>query len=109
MKGLPPSLKEKNRYIAVRLISEKNISKDEFFSALRDQILSLYGEFGYFDFKIIQFENNSGIIHVKLKDLEKTKNAITLISEVNGVKVLPVILGVSGTIKSCRRKYLGGD
>ncbi len=109
MKGLPPSLKEKKRYIAVRIVAEREIAKDELYDELKGKILTLYGEFGYADFRIIQFKNNEGIISVKLPDLEKTKNAITLISDVNGTKVVPVILGVSGTIRSCRRKYLGGD
>lgn len=109
MKGLPPALKEKKRYIALEFIGDREISREEIYEKLKEQLLELYGEFGYADFRIIQFRDNKGIISVKLRDLEKTKNAITLISDVNGTKVVPVILGVSGTIRSCRRKYLGGD
>ena len=106
MKGLPPALKEKKRYIALRLLADREVTREEFYSKLEEVLLTLYGEFGYVDFRVVQFKNNEGIISVKLPDLEKTKNAITLISDVNGTKVVPVIIGVSGTIRSCRRKYL---
>ncbi len=109
MKGLPPALKEKKRYIAMKFIADREISKEELYEKLKEYLLELYGEFGYSNFRIIQFKDNKGIISVKLRDLEKTKNAITLISDVNGTKVVPLILGVSGTIRSCRKKYLGGD
>lgn len=109
MKGLPPALKEKKRYIAMKFIADREISKEELYEKLKEYLLELYGEFGYANFRIIQFKDNKGIISVKLRDLEKTKNAITLISDVNGTKVVPIILGVSGTIRSCRKKYLGGD
>ncbi len=109
MKGLPPALKEKKRYIAMKFIADREISKEELYEKLKECLLELYGEFGYANFRIIQFKDNKGIISVKLRDLEKTKNAITLISDVNGTKVVPLILGVSGTIRSCRKKYLGGD
>lgn len=105
MKGLPPSLRKRNRYVAFELISEKKVDKEEFLKSLWNSMLSLFGEFEGEVFKLIHFENNIGILMCSHRNLNKLKIALTLINRVDDCETLPLILGVSGTIKGCN-KYL---
>ncbi len=106
MISLPPSLREKKRHVAFELISEGKIEKEELSFSIWESILKLFGEFEGVDFKITEFYDNRGIITCNLKDLDKIKIALTMIESIEGKKVLPIILGVAGTIKSCKKKYM---
>ncbi len=106
MKGLPPSLRDRKRYIAFQLYSERELNEREVIQAITNKIIDLYGEFGYEMFKLIEFDGKRGIISVKAEGKDKVKNALTLIDRISDVRVLPIVLGVSGTIKSCKKKYL---
>ncbi len=103
MRNLPPSLKKRKRYVAFRIISESDVSREEFLRSLWNSMLSLFGEFEGEIFKLIHFENNIGILMCSHKNLDKLKIALTLIDKVGDAKALPITLGVSGTIKGCRK------
>jgi len=106
MKGLPPSLRKRKRYIAFHLIAENRVGKVELSRALLDELLALFGEWGADEVWLEHFDGEVGIVGCYHASLEKVKVAITLMSRVGEVKVNPVILGVSGTIKRCKKKYL---
>jgi ribonuclease P/MRP protein subunit POP5 len=113
LRKVPPSLRHRKRYIAFRLIGLSNSTRDdetakEIARKLMENILSLFGEMGgiHSGVWVEHWEGECGIVRCYLASLEKVKIAITLIDEIKGVKVLPVILGVSGTIKRCKTKYL---
>ncbi len=108
MKGLPPALKRKRRYIAFELVGEDTVDGREFLSALWNSMLSLFGEIGsaHCDIRLEMFDGRRGIVRCNRETLKKVKVALTLISRVGEIRVIPKILGVSGTIKKCRKKYL---
>lgn len=106
MRALPPSLRKRKRYIAFRIISEENIDRDEMISAIWDSVMSLFGELDGVNFRLIEFGNNTGIVMCSHKEVNKLKIALTMINRAGDKKILPMILGVAGTIKSCKRKYL---
>ena len=106
MRNLPPSLRKRRRYVAFKLISEENVEREDFVKTLWDSMLSLFGEFDGEVFKLIRFKHNTGIVVCCHKNLNKLKIALTLIDRVGEIRVLPLILGVSGTLKRCRKKYL---
>ena len=108
MKGLPPALKRKKRYIAFELICEQELDEKEFLSALWNSMLSLFGEIGssHCGIWLEYFDGRRGILRCYRDALNKVKVALTLISSVGEVEVIPKILGVSGTIKKCKKKYL---
>uniref|UniRef100_A0A7C3UD38 Ribonuclease P protein component 2 n=1 Tax=Geoglobus ahangari TaxID=113653 RepID=A0A7C3UD38_9EURY len=105
MRNLPPSLRKRKRYVAFKLISERDVAKEDFVKALWSLMLSLFGEFDGEVFKLIHFENNIGIVACCHRNLNKLKIALTLIDRVGEIRTLPIILGVSGTLKRCRKKY----
>ncbi len=108
MKGLPPSLKAKKRYIAFNLISESNVSLKDFSRVLINNMISLFGETSTAesDVSVEFFNGKKGIIRCNRNALNKVIIALTLINSVEDVKVVPLTLGVSGTMKKCKKKYL---
>jgi len=108
VKGLPPSLRSRKRYIAFRLIAEKNIDVRQLSTSLTENMLSLFGECfaAGSNVRIEQFDGERGIIRCNMEALDKVLIAFTLLKKVGNAKVVPLTLGVSGTIKRCRKKYL---
>ncbi len=108
MKGLPPSLKSRKRYIAFKLIAQERVDEKMLSKALMDNMLSLFGECfaAKSNVKLEQFDGERGIIRCSREALDKVMIALTLLNRVGDVEVVPLTIGVSGTIRSCRRKYL---
>ncbi|MCS7119253.1 MAG: Rpp14/Pop5 family protein [Archaeoglobaceae archaeon] len=103
---LPSSMRVRKRYIAFRVIAEKNIEKEVLWETMMKSFISLFGETETMNsaMRLEEFENNRGIVSCKLESLEKVMISLTLIDCVGGVDVALVTLGVSGTIKKCKRK-----
>ncbi|MFO7967374.1 MAG: Rpp14/Pop5 family protein [Archaeoglobaceae archaeon] len=124
MKGLPPVLRERKRYIAFRLIFNHNISEPEDSSNLQrteietkdlalaiwNNLISLFGDYYSANSGVWleEFNQEYGILRCHSHAVDKIKVALTLTARVSGVNMIPVILGVSGTIKKCKSKYIGG-
>ncbi|MFP3909461.1 MAG: Rpp14/Pop5 family protein [Halobacteriota archaeon] len=122
MKGLPPVLRERKRYIAFRLIFNSDIPELENSSisqktqietrdlalAIWSNLISLFGDYhsSYSGMWLEEFKEEYGILRCYSHAVDKIKVALTLTGRVSGVDVIPVILGVSGTIKKCKSKYL---
>ncbi len=106
MKLLPPSLRKRKRYIAFQIISAKPVEVEKVREALSSSLLKLFGELEGPAVKLMGFRDGKGMIMCSHDELNKVKIALTLIKKINGQDVIPVILGVAGTIKSCRKKYL---
>ncbi len=109
MKGLPPSLKSKKRYIAFELISENSrVSMESFTKALVNNMLSLFGETSTANcgINLEIFNGKRGIIRCSRDAVDKVIIALTLINSIGDVRVVPLTIGVSGTIKKCKKKYL---
>lgn len=124
MKGLPPVLRERKRYIAFKLIFNHNISELENSSssqksgigtrelalAIWHNLISLFGDYysSNSGLWLEEFDGEYGILRCYNHAVDKIKVALTLTGRVSGVKIIPVILGVSGAIRKCRNKYIGG-
>ncbi len=126
LKGLPPALRKKKRYIAFKIVSDRSNRGDStssgsgssgFESAGSDiarnlwhelwqNVLSLYGEwYGNVGLRIEHFDEKSmeGIIRCSRDRVEFVIAALTLITDLGNERVAVKTLGVSGTIKGCRR------
>lgn len=108
MKGLPPALRKRKRYIAFRLIANSEIEAKELAMAIWENLISLFGDYysAHSGLWLEYFDGEYGILRCHHSALEKVKVALTLTSRVGNKEVLPIILGVSGTIKRCKKKYL---
>ncbi|WP_048085680.1 Rpp14/Pop5 family protein [Archaeoglobus veneficus] len=107
MKGLPPSLRKRKRYIAFRVLATEPVDSRSLIQEIWQTALTLYGEYfaAGLGIWLEQFDGSKGILRCSRDALEKVKVVLTLISNVAGVEVVIVTLGVSGTIKGCK-KYL---
>ncbi len=109
-KYLPPTLREKHRYIAFQLVGERPFRKEEVKKAVWEASLSTLGVLGSAKAKpwFIKFDEKSqtGIVRVDRKHVEELRFALTLVTEINGSKAIFRTLGVSGTIKRLKKKFL---
>ena len=108
MKGLPPVLRRKKRYIAFQLIADKRVNERDFLAVMWKVLLSLFGELksAHTGIWLEYFDGEFGILRCNREMVDNVKVALTLITKVGDVNVIPKILGVSGTIKRCKKKYL---
>ncbi len=109
-KTLPPTMRDKHRYIAFQVIGERPFKKEEVRKAVWDTCLSALGTLGSARAKpwLIKFDEKSqtGIIRVDRKHVEEVQFALTLIVEINGSYAIFRTFGVSGTIKRLKMKFL---
>jgi len=108
MKGLPPSLRSRKRYIAFKLLCEKRVDGKMLYKALLDSMLSLFGECNTAgsNIKLEEFDGFRGIIKCNRDALSKVIIAFTLINKVDNLEIVPLTVGVSGTIRKCRKKFM---
>jgi ribonuclease P/MRP protein subunit POP5 len=109
-KPTPPTLRERNRYIVLELSAGKKLGREEVVKASWDTILRFLGEWGAGEtgFYLMDWdkEKNRAIIRVNHKSVEKIRPAIALIKKVGETPVRPRILGVSGTLKKTRTRWM---
>ena len=108
-----PSLREKKRYIAFEIISEKPIIEfSKVSSAIWDSCLSYLGTLGVSKAGIwilpdkYSAESQRGLIRVSRKEVDKVKAAFITIRQVDGQDVIVRSLGVSGILNKAEQKYL---
>ncbi|WP_202319079.1 Rpp14/Pop5 family protein [Archaeoglobus neptunius] len=108
MKGLPSSLRSRKRYIAFRIIAEREVDERSLSRAVMESMVSLFGECfaAGSGLRLEYFDGSKGILRCYHNALEKVMMAFTLLDKIGDVRVIPLTIGVSGTIKKCKRKYL---
>ena len=106
MKPLEPTLKEKKRYVAFEVISKKSIGFEAVKSLILKTLKEFFGTFGLAKIGItfLEFENKKGVIRVDNKFVDNLKASFVLMKEEN---IMIRSVGVSGTLKKIRTKYLG--
>ena len=112
-KTLPPSLRQKGRYIVFEILSENPIEYRDFLDAVWNSATGLLGELGAADSNIRVLKNlydtksQRGVIKCRHDMVEHVRTSLTMISIIGESRVAIRVDGVTGTIKSARNKYLG--
>ncbi|MEM5834580.1 MAG: Rpp14/Pop5 family protein [Candidatus Aenigmatarchaeota archaeon] len=110
LKILPPTLREKERYIAFQIISEEPISYSDLENALWESALDFFGEHGISRTGLWLIKNlynekeQLGVLRTNSKSVTKAIVCLSLIPRLGDVRIVPKILRVSGTIKGLRLK-----
>ncbi len=110
---LPSSLREKKRYIAFEIRSESQVEFGDLINALWSSILDLFGEIntGRISFWLVKDlwdkEKQKGLIKCNHNHVSEVRLALGLVERIGENKVSIRSLGVSGTMKSARKKYFG--
>lgn len=117
LKMLPPSLREPQRYLAVEIISEEPLEKNDIVSIIWTTCLRLHGECETSKFKpwlIRAWEpikdgekyKQKCIIRCKRGEEEKVRAALSSTSQYDNKRVAIHTIGISGTIRSATQKFI---
>jgi len=101
-KPLLPSLKEKKRYVAFEVMSEKTLKFEFVTNEIVNEITNYIGKLGYEKMGLIflkDWSNNKGIARVNNKYVDHLKASFVLIDKTN---FMIRSLMVSGTLKKLR-------
>jgi len=102
-------MKMRRRYIALKIDSGEKFEQKEFFDALWNAVIRLFGEYGASKtgLALISYNMEEGfaIIRVAHIEVEKVRAAIASITEVAAKPVAIHVLAVSGTLKALHRKF----
>jgi ribonuclease P/MRP protein subunit POP5 len=112
LKILPPTLREKKRYIAFQVISEESetFSYSDLEQAIWNTSLDFLGEYGVSKTSIWLMKDcwdqnkQMGIIRCNHKSVHSVITSLGLISRLGDTKITIKILKVSGTIKTVKNK-----
>ncbi len=110
IKVLIPTLRERKRYIAVKLISEEKLMSSDVEDAIKKTLQNFYGDFVYSTFSLKIAKNllyqGKNIIILKCNHLSVNRVVlgIAMLDRIGDVRVIPKVISVSGTIKNLRRK-----
>ncbi len=113
-KILPPSMRQKKRYLVFEVISNEKITYIDFINAASESMLALLGDLEvsearvWFIQNLFNPEKKRGVIKVDHMAVEPVRASLALVSIIGESKAIIRILGVTGTIKSAQVKYLAG-
>ena len=108
LKILSPTLREKDRYISFQVISEEPITYSDLESAIWNQLLDFYGEYGvsktsmWLVKNLWNEKNQTGVIKCNNKSVSQVIAGLGLISRLGDIRIISKILKVSGTIKGLK-------
>jgi len=112
-KNLSPAMRENKRYLGFEVICDEKLKFEDILNAFWHSILNLCGELGtskkniWFIKDMWDEENQRGLIKCKSDSVEYIRSALALIDRIGDFRVIIYTLGVSGTMKSARRKFFG--
>ncbi|MBU5688318.1 MAG: ribonuclease P protein component 2 [Candidatus Aenigmarchaeota archaeon] len=108
LKVLPASLREKNRYILFKIISEEPIEYSDLESAIWNTMLDFLGEYGTSKTSAWLIKdrwdknNQTCIIRCNHLSVPALIASLGLINRLGDTRIAVKILKVSGTIKGCK-------
>ena len=96
------------RYLLVRIVSSSPLSKEQFANALTDSVRRNFGEIGLsrIDPRVIRYETeqSKAIVSCRAETSTELQAAISLILEISGTPIVPLVVRVSGTIKAVGKR-----
>ncbi len=103
-----PTLRDKKRYTAFEVSSERTISRQELLEGISDSMHSLFGDTGCseIDFRLLSFDGRYGLIRCAKEKTQETRAALACIYKIRGIRVSVLVLGISGTIKGAIEKFM---
>lgn len=108
LKTLPPTLREKKRYLAFEIICELEIPQKEVVGIVRNSMLSYCGVLGCSKANpwLMDYNHPYGILRVSREELDYLKSSLILVDEFKKKPINIRIIGVSNSVKNIREKFL---
>lgn len=110
---LPPTLRERHRYLAYQVISDSKVTFQDIMAATWFAALGLLGELGAAAANIRfvkdswNAEKQLGLLRVSHTAVEQVRAALALVQRIGDNPVVIRVLGVSGTIRGAQKKFFG--
>jgi ribonuclease P/MRP protein subunit POP5 len=111
LKILPPTLREKKRYILFQVMSEEPIAYEDLEQAVWNQFLDTFGELGvsktglWIVKNLYNSEKQTGVLRCNHKSVQQMIAGLGLITRLGDSRVIFKILKVSGTIRSLKCEF----
>lgn len=107
MKTLP-TLREKKRYIAFKIISENTINRSELTEELFDSMYSLFGDKGVSEINpaLMSYDGGFGVLRCQKDRTSDTRAALACMNRVKGSCVSILVIGISGSVKGAMEKFI---
>jgi ribonuclease P/MRP protein subunit POP5 len=109
-KPLLPSLRERNRYLVFELACSGAPAAKDVSQAIYSAATRLLGEVGAskISLKFVEYDETKkhGIIKVNHKSTSEARAALAVLTEAGGAKAAARTVGVSGTLKKAREKWV---
>ncbi len=112
-KILPPSMRPAKRYIVYEIISDGQMLYGDFVNTVWTSSMEFLGELGssesgiWFVHNSYDDKKQTGILKCRHNSVENVRTVLSLISLIGETRCIVKILGVTGTIKSAKTKYMG--
>ena len=98
----------RRRYLALKLVTEHSVSREDLMNAIWDSIIQLFGEYGasQTNLTLIRYnsERNYAVIRCSHKVLEMVSASVASITEINRKPAAIHIQRVSGTLKALLKR-----
>ena len=99
----------RRRYLAVKIDSAQEIEEKELKNAVWNAIERLFGEYGASKagFVLINYDasKNYAVLRCASSMLEAFRASLVSLTEISGKPVAIHVLGISGTLKSLKKKF----
>lgn len=109
MKGLPKSLRGRQRYVWFRVEADpwREVEDRDLQRVVWWEAQNLYGDLvsSEAELRLVEYEDGLGVLRVKHDMVEEARAALACMHEIDDSPVGVYVVGVSGTLKSGRRKY----
>ncbi|MGQ4833484.1 MAG: Rpp14/Pop5 family protein [Candidatus Asgardarchaeia archaeon] len=103
-------IRDKRRYIAFEVYSENNLSKEDIISLILNEFVKNFGEYegAKASLYVVSYDNveRKGILKVNLNSFKRALTTLAAIRYFRKSDIRVKVIGVSGTIRKCKRKYL---
>ena len=103
-------IRDKRRYIAFEIDSNDALTKEDVISLILNEFMKNFGEYegAKASLYVVSFDENKkkGILKVNLGSFKKALATLATIRYFKKKDIRIKIIGVSGTIRKCKRKYL---
>lgn len=119
LKILPPHLRNKKRYLAFEVLSQKALNREEVISLLWGALGEMYGACGTsrIDLWVVKVWNCDvagknlikGVLRCNREEVSSVRAVLPIITHFKGGRVVCHTLGISGTIKAAINKFIKSD
>jgi ribonuclease P/MRP protein subunit POP5 len=110
IKTLRPSLREKKRYVAFEILSNKSFSARDITAGIRRALSKALGTIGLAGAGVLfvppTIKDNMGIFRVNHNYVDAVRASFALATEVAGDRVVIRTIGVSGILKKVKMRIL---